>query len=831
MPGCQTAKSTLESPLKLTAGQIAAAFGIYRQAVNTWLRGFPPNGVTIKSGNECPTWTLAALPGRLVANLKALAAKRGYASVEEMFRCWFKAWRPPCPLSEITDECLEEAAKLKKALLPSLRKPWAASPGEFAREGIDDYEKEFGRRICAKHFHRLIARTVERDGALEDWERLALYLTQKPARKTKASTATIEFPFLAQAINESRPADEIWKKAFEIVADLVKRGEPRKRAARRVRNFLWQRASHLAPSRAALLVTFQRLLERHERGEPFDKRDKNAGREGELCQAIKGIPWFVPAARFFYLLSNRTEITGSTPEAVKRTISLPNLPFGWPEALKAKLLKKLALQEMPTCPPALREMILERERKYQALVPRTIARQIAVNPSEVKYFRSPREWELANLSAPGSQRRYRDRATGERVIMMPGDWFGGDDSTPGIAVCVPCNEVITPCSEKCGVLVGRFQWLVYHDCRTDKILAWDYVVRPRGSYRAEDILNGMGAAVRTHGIPNLGWQFEGGTWNSKLVCQAIDLLGCQHWRTYNPHAKAIESVFNRVWTRLAVQFPHADMGRRRMENEANCKLYEACKKAHKDPRRYFPPLETLLGAFREEVAAHNAKPINSRQYGRWTPDPFFASAIAEKPLREFSSADEWIFYPWSVERKVHGMLVSCRVPMFEDFSIPFEFGADWLPLYDGKRVRIHFNPREPRCVAKIVLLENAGEHKAGAVLGDARQINETAGHIRFLLERGNDDQGAGYLQRQRVANFMRRETRGIGTGGRVEYSKSEERGGISGVRSVERVAPAADAKEQSAQRLAASFVDGETARAERRAEMVRLEKETEHLFT
>ena len=80
--------------------------------------------------------------------------------------------------------------------------------------------------------------------------------------------------------------------------------------------------------------------------------------------------------------------------------------------------------------------------------------------------------------------------------MQPGDWFGGDDATPGVAVCVPCSEIITPCSEKFGVLIGRFHWLAFHDCRTDKIVAWDYVVRPRGSYRAEDILNGMGTEAR-----------------------------------------------------------------------------------------------------------------------------------------------------------------------------------------------------------------------------------------------------------------------------------------------------------------------------------------------
>ena len=80
----------------------------------------------------------------------------------------------------------------------------------------------------------------------------------------------------------------------------------------------------------------------------------------------------------------------------------------------------------------------------------------------------------------------------------------------------------------------------------------------------------------------------------------------------------------------------------------------------------------------------------------------------------------WIFAPFAVERVVNKMIVKCRVPMFEDFSVPFEFNAPWMPLYDGKRVRIHFNPREPKCTAKVILLDNCGTAKAGAYRNPAR---------------------------------------------------------------------------------------------------------------
>jgi hypothetical protein len=437
----------------------------------------------------------------------------------------------------------------------------------------------------------------------------------------------------------------------------------------------------------------------------------------------------------------------------------------------------------------LREAILAREKAGQPLVPPRIARQIIVNPALVKHSRSPKRSSLDTLSAPGSQRRFFDAQAGGRVIMQPGDWFGGDDATPGIAVCVPCDEVITPCSQKFKVLLGRFQWLAYHDCRTDKLLAWDYVVRPRGSYRAEDVVNGIGAVTRGWGIPRKGWQLEGGTFNARLVRHCLEMLGCEHWRTYSPHQKAIESVFNRVWTRLAVQFPHADMGRYRAENEANCLLYEACKKGQKDPRQHFPTIDLVVCVFTEEVARHNAQRIHSEQYGQWIPDDYFAQALLENPLRPFSPEMDYIFQPFAVERKIRGMMVRCRVPMFEDFSVPYEFHAPWMVLHDGKSVRIHFNPREPKARAKVILLEASGANKPGDILGDAELIGETTGHIRLVMGWADDDQRAGYIARQRGANFLRRETRAVSG-----YRASERRDGLGTVTKIEAGQPMTDAQ-------------------------------------
>lgn len=852
----------------LTAAQLAAVLGKTPNAVKKQLRYVPASGCRIVSGNEAAEWHAAALPNDLRSDLCAIAHAKGFNSVGEMIRAGEKAWQPAVALAD-TDPVWSEARKLREALRPSLQRgpQFVLSQASFERDGVADFEKVFGHKISTRHFRKLIVRTRNRDGGRENWEALTIYLPDRLKRQPAAPAPAPDFPLIAQAIASpeklsvprgERPveisrAEYVWEVSFETYDQHVVSGRAPKLVARQLRDYLAERMPSLATNRDDLLKKFDRRLSKWLCGEKLDKRKgkgegpgnsngwkKDTGApiaESELTKQIKELPWFIPAARFFYMRSNRNHEAGSVPEALRWVIQLPNLPTGWPEHLRRQFIKAICanlpqpITTVPTCPEKLRDEILARRNSYRRLVPAKIEKQIIVNSSTVQYFRSPREWALQNQSAPGSQRRHTNR-DGERVIMQPGDWFGGDDATPGIAVCVAANGIQTPSSQKFGVMLGRFQWLAFHDARTDKLLAYDYVVRPRGSYRAEDILNGMSAVVKTHGIPRHGFQFEGGVFAAKLVKQTISNLKCKHWQTYSPHQKSIEAIFNKVWTRLGVQFPHADMGRYRNENESNCKLYEACKAGHKDPRQFFPTLADVVKVFDEEVGYHNGKPIDSKQYGRWVPDDFFASAVHASPLREHSAAMDWMFSPWAVERTVSGMMVKCRVPMFEGFSVPFEFGADWLPQYHGKKVRLHFNPRQPNCVAKVVSLDT------GEVLGDAPLIGETAQHIRFIMEWGDDNQRAGFIAKQKAAHFVRRETRGVGAGGRVEYSKSEERDGLTQIGIVERgptaPAPVEDEQARRQSRLAMNLetsAEQSTNREQRRLELEDLENQTAHLFT
>src|SRR5262249_4050807 len=81
-----------------------------------------------------------------------------------------------------------------------------------------------------------------------------------------------EIPGLAALINSfPNPAaitkqqkEGVWGLALRHFNERVIQGETRKRAARKVREYLATAAPFLAPSRNALLKIFNRLLERHE---------------------------------------------------------------------------------------------------------------------------------------------------------------------------------------------------------------------------------------------------------------------------------------------------------------------------------------------------------------------------------------------------------------------------------------------------------------------------------------------------------------------------------------------------------------------------------------
>lgn len=258
-----------------TANQIADALSQEPGAVRKALASVKPSGVVIVRGKETCAWQFNDLAEQLRADLFAAASRQGYCSPIELLTAPPRAWQPPIPLAEIADTEIERANKLRTALLPYLMNQ--GNGAEFEAAGVREYARVFGHVITARYWRLLFRRTIERDGGAENFGRIELYLSDKPARKQSPAQIVYvaleeiqdQFPYIQDYIDGcSNPPNEeeqvgLWEEHIFVEYDrLVREGETPKRAARRLRDYLSRKAPFLARSRNALHRAFDLKLKR-----------------------------------------------------------------------------------------------------------------------------------------------------------------------------------------------------------------------------------------------------------------------------------------------------------------------------------------------------------------------------------------------------------------------------------------------------------------------------------------------------------------------------------------------------------------------------------------
>src|ERR1700733_9796904 len=240
-----------------TAAQIPAALAMKRQAVQWHLRDVPA-GVRIVAGNEAAVWRVDQLPASLRSRLAAVAAQQRCRTVDALLSMPRQQWQPALSLDKISDADIQAATKLRDALRPWLIQQHDPnlSAAELESRGIADYQKFFGNRITARHWRELFKRTLRRDGGAEEWNRLEIYLPDRLKKKAASAGVVSEAlaadfaeleGFIAGCTNPHAPnkteCAAVWTLALEKLTALVNAGTPEKSAARRVRQFLFARAS------------------------------------------------------------------------------------------------------------------------------------------------------------------------------------------------------------------------------------------------------------------------------------------------------------------------------------------------------------------------------------------------------------------------------------------------------------------------------------------------------------------------------------------------------------------------------------------------------------
>ena len=454
--------------------------------------------------------------------------------------------------------------------------------------------------------------------------------------------------------------------------------------------------------------------------------------------------------RALVLQTNRSATSGSTPEAVR-------------VAMKRGLLD-----------PELTSLIKMRFDAGQHPLTPAMREQVRVSEATTFAARSPRNAWLQLVQSPGSLMLTRDEVTGEEREIEPCEQGTMDDGTINFVCCVPFNLPGNQCSERFGVMPGRFQFILPVDHRSYFIPGFNYTARPRSSYRAEDLTATLHTVFTEHGY----WRkmvLEHGVSAAKLLSDTLELLGIQIIRASSPHQKVVEAVFNKLWTKLSLM--PGQVGRYRGEEEEIQSLLGSCQRGATDPRKHFPMLGDVLKALHEAIAEHNSQLVKSVQYGRWVPRDLW-DRFAKKNLRQLSPSQAWMFSPVITDPiTVRGFKVRKTVCLMEGYSEVFDFGAEFLADYNGALVKLYFNPFAPHCVAQVVLAANWHGKKAGTVLGEAEQINRMTKFRRRAFGYSEDfDTGLDAVKRH--AQALRRSVVAIRSDGTAGAQTHEARNGV-----------------------------------------------------
>ena len=466
-----------------SAAQLAAALKISKRNALKALAGVEPSGNVPIHGNATPAWTVDTLPERLREAVTAHASKIRL-SIADYLDTVCKRWEPKTSLAQISDSCLALAHKLKAALLPALQRMNSATlgPADRVRLGLADYRSAFGHAITERHWQRLMDRTLRRDGGAENFERLEIYLPEKPACKADAKRllpGESDFKPLKDliqsfAVPNAPTRTEIaafWAEAFELYQAGADTNREQRALRRELVKFLFRHAPWLAKSSHALRVAFDRKfakwVEKDESAAALlDGREQKRGekRAPEIPQSDKDI--FEGHAAFY---------CGGRRRQAARELREMGSESG---------LSDYSIQ------------VLNRPSKSKSYLNRRLENSIRPGIKMVKPY-------ILGRKAIDDATAHLDRDYSKLASMSV---IQADDFTFPVYFCVPDGNG--------WFNLTRGQCLLFVDVRSWKVIAWS--LQPERNYNSLVIRTLMNRVCTGWGLPG-NWYFEGGMWQKAHV--------------------------------------------------------------------------------------------------------------------------------------------------------------------------------------------------------------------------------------------------------------------------------------------------------------------------
>ena len=701
-----------------TAARIGACLGTSPQAVRKRLLDIPATGSRIIGGVEAAAWSVDRLPESLRKRLDEQAAGCCYRDAAAMLAEPPKQWQPPLPLDKIADAHIEDARKLREALRPWLvQQDDAALAGKaLETKGLADYARVFGHRITGRYWRELLARTVRRDNGAGDWSRLELYLPERPAPKEAAARVVTEalaeeFGAIENFINAcGNPAEPskteqraIWTLALEKYASLVSGGMPAKRAARRVRSFLFAKAAFLAPTRDALLKAFDRKREALERsaGDPKALRDGREQNGERFDLPADDRDRLIHRAVFYY----RGDVAPAWRDLVKA---------GFSEPVQQRYSGKAA---------------------SKSHVPSSVMDSVG---SEVEILTVMHQGPRAFDAIKG----YVDRSY-EGIASLK--CMSADDFTMPVYYYVPDG--------KGWFVLTRGQILLFTDFRTLRIIGWS--MQPDRNYSSLTIRSLCTHVFAEHGVPSV-LQFECGIWESSSlikgrdpapfefteVVQGLREFGIKFIHSIRPRSKTVERIGGLVQDLMEAEPGYCGRNEREDAPETLRKQMAEVEARKVHPSKYFYSYEDWHRRFGEIVNQYNAAPQQGRILAGMSPDEALVKlADADDPPMQFSAGLRYLLAHDKRSAKVTLNGVTFQVGKqkfnYRGNEIAHLVGQDVLAWFDPENpetlVVTDMQRRNPICVARsmeVSALECVTDPDSGRLAQELRRVAGQASHMK-----------------------------------------------------------------------------------------------------
>jgi transposase-like protein len=473
-----------------------------------------------------------------------------------------------------------------------------------------------------------------------------------------------------------------------------------------------------------------------------------------------------------------------------------------------------ALAQWEGCSEDTRDAILKRRASVHTLTP-TLRKAFAVDETVIRYARDPREVEHSLANQRGCMRRGND---GRRL--RSGKRESWDDGSVNLLVCVPWPMADDECSRRYGVKLGRFQLLCGIDHAYPYCPGFDFTMRPRQSYRGEDVCRAMGRVWAATGKPE-EVVLERGVWESKRVMAFLAAAGVRVIRATKPNHKLIENYFHPVWTLLG-DLP-GQIGRFRGEMRENSQVAEACKAGRVDPRKHFPMLDAFMNGLEKVIQARNTTPSESSMYGNFIPAEVWEEEAKDRPrlpgdLSHFYSGE---IKEWTVGR---GGSVGGSVMSPFGVSIKYFFDAENLWKYQGQKVRVYFDPFYPENGARVEAMESSHNSAPGDCIAERAECVNNAPRLvkdakEWKMDYYEESSAEAVRIRKAKVSAIRSETRALtrpgvvertssvadGDGGYVEIRRGEESNFSAGRNAVPEVRASAATPARQSRGMPASF--------------------------